>query len=231
MYNKTMIYPLETLAEKLRLSIGDNTEDLPEDFIINAYNYSINALPMVPRLEKLFSKHKYFNLDAENHYKWSLSDATGFRRITDIPMMNFYTSDGGEPCKLCVCHRPVEDFYEHNGLVSMKKAGKPCEYTIETEDDNVWVVLDRPSDVPIIVDYIAYGFPKPAQSMDDKIEVSAIAENLIIDVMKACYLHEASDYAFAADVTSYLDNKKILEAIQVLHRQWGVESPRVLGEV
>ena len=219
------------LAEKLRLSIGDNTDDIPEDFIINAYNYSINDLPTVPKLEKLFSKHKQFNLDAKEHYKWSLSDATGFRRITDLPMLNFYTSTGGEPCKLCICHRPVKDFYENNGLVNLKKPGVPCEYTIETEDDNVWLVLDRPSDVPIIVDYIAYGFPKPAKKMEDEIEVSAIAENLIIDVMKACYLHEASDYAFAADITSYLDNKKIIEAIQLLHRKWGVEATRILGEV
>ena len=226
-----MKYQLKTLADKLRLLIGDNTDDLPEDFIINAYNYTINALPMVPQLEKLFSKHKQFNLDANNHYKWSLSDATGFRRISDIPMLNFYTSTGGEPCKLCICHIPVKDFYEHNGLVSLKKPGTPCEYTIETEDDNVWIVLDRPSDVPIIVDYIAYGFPKPVKSMDDEIEISAIAENLIIDTMKACYLHEASDYAFAADVTNYLDNKTILEAIQMLYKKWGTEQTRVLGEV
>ena len=66
------------LAEKLRLHIGDNTEDLPEDFIINAYNYTVNALPMVPRLEKLISKHKQFILDAEHHDKWRLSAATGF---------------------------------------------------------------------------------------------------------------------------------------------------------
>ena len=65
-----MKYPLRTLADKLRLLIGDNTDDLPEDFIINAYNYTVNALPMVPQLEKLFSKHKQFNLDASNHYKW-----------------------------------------------------------------------------------------------------------------------------------------------------------------
>ena len=219
------------LAEKLRLHIGDNTEDLPSDFIINAYNYTINALPMVPRLEKLFSKHKQFNLDAYNHYKWSLSDATGFRRISDIPMLDFYTSTGGEPCKLCICHRPVEDFYKKNGLISIKKSGTPCEYTIETEDDNVWIVLDRPSDVPIIVDYIAYGFPKPVEKMDDEIEISAIAEPLVLDVMKTLYLMEASDYAFAADVRSYLDNKKELEAIQMLHRKWGTEAPRVLGEV
>ena len=219
------------LAEKLRLHIGDNTDDLPEDFIINAYNYTVNALPMVPRLEKLFSKHKQFNLDAQNHYKWSMSDATGFRRISDIPMLNFYTSTGGEPCKLCVCHRSVEDFYEKNGLVSLKKAGTPCEYTIETEDDNVWIVLDRPSDVPIIIDYIAYGFPKPVNSMDDEIELSSIAEPLVVDVMKTLYLMEASDYAFAADVRSYLDNKKEIEAIQMLHRQFGMEGPRVLGEV
>ena len=226
-----MKYKVSDLAEKLRLHIGDNTDDLPADFIINAYNYTVNALPMVPRLEKLFSKHKQFNLDANKHYKWSMSDATGFRRISDIPMLNFYTSTGGEPCKLCICHSPVHDFYEKNGLVSLKKPGTPCEYTIEEEGDNIWLVLDRPSDVPIIIDYIAYGFPKPVQSMEDEIELSAIAEPLVIDVMKTLYLMEASDYAFAADVRSYLDNKKELEAIQMLHRQFGMEGPRVLGEV
>ena len=226
-----MKYPLSTLAEKIRLAIGDNTVDIPSDFIINAYNYTINALPMVPRLEKLFSKHKHFNLDAENHYKWSLSEATGFRRISDFSLLEFYTSTGGEPCKLCICHRPVEDFYKNNGLVNMKQPGRPCEYTIEFEDDNTWLVLDRPSDVPIIVDYIAYGFPKPVSSMDDEIELSSIAEPLVIDVMKTLYLMEASDYAFAADVRAYLDNKKEIEAIQMLHRQLGIEGPRVLGEV
>lgn len=226
-----MKYSLNTLADKIRLAIGDNTDDLPEDFIINAYNYTINALPMVPRLEKLFSKHKTFNLDAEHHYKWSLSEATGFRRISDLPMMDFYTSTGGEPCKLDICHRPVVDFYRKNGLVSLKKPGTPCEYTIEEEGDNIWLVLDRPSDIPIIVDYIAYGFPKPVSSMSDEIELSAIAEPLVIDVMKTLYLMEASDYAFAADVRSYLDNKKEIEAIQMLHRQFGMEGPRVLGEV
>lgn len=222
---------ISDLAEKLRLHIGDNTDDLPEDFIINAYNYTVNALPMVPRLEKLFSKHKQFNLDAEHHYKWSMSDATGFRRISDFPLFKFYTSTGGEPCELPVCHRPVTEFYEQNGLVSLKKPGTPCEYTIEEEDDNIWLVLDRPSDIPIIVDYIAYGFPKPVTSMDDEIELSAIAEPLVVDVMKTLYLMEASDYAFAADVRSYLDNKKEIEAIQMLHRQFGMEGPRVLGEV
>lgn len=226
-----MKYPLSTLAEKIRLAIGDNTVDIPSDFIINAYNYTINALPMVPRLEKLFSKHKHFNLDAENHYKWSLSEATGFRRISDFSLLEFYTSTGGEPCKLCICHRPVEDFYKNNGLINMKQPGRPCEYTIEFEDDNTWLVLDRPSDVPIIVDYIAYGFPKPVSSMDDEIELSSIAEPLVIDVMKTLYLMEASDYAFAADVRAYLDNKKEIEAIQMLHRQLGIEGPRVLGEV
>ncbi len=222
---------LSDLAEKLQSLIGDGTMDLPEEFIVNSYNYCINDLPMVPRLEKLFSKHKQFNLDAQNHYKWSLSDATGFRRITDIPMLNFYTSTGGDPCRLNICHRSVKNFYDKNGLIGLKVAGTPCEYTIETEDDNVWLVLDRPSEVPIIVDYIAYGYPKPVESLDDEIEVSAIAENLILLVMKGCYLHEAEDYGFASDVTSYLDNKKIIEAIQQLNRTWGVEDLRVLGEV
>lgn len=222
---------LSDLALKFETAIGDGTLDISDDFVIGAYNWAITELPLVPKLEKLFSRHKQFNLDAKGHYKWSMSDATGFRRITDIPMLNFYTSTGGEPCRLCICHLPVKDFYEKNGLVNLKMPGKPCEYTVETEDDNVWVVLDRPSDVPIIVDYIAYGFPKPASSMDDEIEISAIAERLILDVMKTYYLHEADDYAFAADVSSFLDNKLYLEAIQILHKRWGHEGPRVLGEV
>lgn len=219
------------LSEKLRSAIGDGTVDISDEFIVDAYNWAITELPLVPRLEKLFSKHKQFNLDAHNHFKWSLSDATGFRRISDIPMLNFYTSTGGDPCKLCICHRPVKDFYEKNGLINLKQSGTPCEYTIEVEDDNVWLVLDRPSDVPIIVDYIAYGFPKPATSLDDEIEVSAIAERLILDVMKTYYLHEADDYAFAADVSSYLDNKLYLEAIQMLYKKWGAEEARILGEL
>lgn len=226
-----MKYTLSTLAEKLRLLIGDGTADISEDFMIAAYNYAINALPMVPKLDKLFSKHKQFNLDADGHYKWSLSEATGLRRISSFPMFLFYTSTGGEPCALNLCHRAPKNFYEKNGLVSMKKPGTPCEYTIEEEDDNVWLVLDRPSNVPIIVDFIAYGFPMPAKTMDDEVEMSSIAENLVLDVMKACYLREASDYAFAADVTAYLDNKKEIEAIQMLHKQYGMEGPRVLGEV
>lgn len=217
------------LSDKLRIGLGDGTSDIPSEFVIGALNWAFNDIPTVPRLEKLFSKHKQFNLDAHNHYRWNLNDS--FRRITDIPMLNFYTSTGGDPCKLNICHKPVKDFYEKNGLINLKQSGKPCEYTIEAEDDNVWLVLDRPSDVPIIVDYIAYGIPKPVESMEDEIEISAIAENLILDVMKAYYLHEASDFNFASDIRSYLDNKKYLEAVQLLYKNWGQDSPRVLGEV
>ena len=221
---------LKDLAEKLRLAIGDGTADLSEEFIVAGYNWAITELPLVPRLEKLFSKHKQFNLDARDHYKWSLSDASGFRRITNLPMLNFYSSTGGDPCKITVCYKEPKDFYDRNGLVNLKRPGIPCEYTIETEDDNVWLVIDRPSDVPIIVDFIAYGFPKPVENFEDGVEVSAIAERLILDVMRAYYLHEADDYAFADNISNYLDNKLYLEAIQILHRHWG-DNTRVLGEV
>ena len=224
-----MILTINDLARKVRSMLGDETIDISDDFLLNAFNYCINDLPMIPKLEKLFSKHGQFNLDAHNHYRWNLNDS--FRRITDIPMLNFYTSTGGEPCKLPLCRKSVKDFYNRNGLVNLKQSGTPCEYTIETEGDAVWLVLDRPSDVPIIIDYIAYGYPKPATSMDDKYEISAIAEDLIVDVMRACWFQEASDWAFSSDIKQYIDNKKIIEAIQQLHKQFGDESPRVLGEV
>lgn len=223
-----MKYTVHEFATKFRMMLGDSTIDVPNEFIIHGINWAFNELPLVPKLEKLFSKHKQFNLDAKDHYRWNLNDE--FRRLLDIPMLNFYTSTGGEPCKLCLCHRNVVDFYNKNGIINLKQSGKPCEYTIEKEDDNIWLVLDRPSDVPIIIDYIAYGFPKPVKSMDDTIEISAIAENLILDVLRVYWLHEADDYAFAADINSYLDNKKVIEAIQALYKQWGVEERRILGE-
>lgn len=224
-----MKYTVREIADKLRVLMGDSTIDIPNEFIINGLNWAFNELPLVPKLSKLFSKHKSFNLDAHNHYRWNLND--GFRRLIDIPMMNFYTSTGGDPCKLCLCHKDVVEFYQTNGLIDLKQSGKPCEYTIEQEDDNIWLVLDRPSDVPIIVDYIMYGFPKPVSNMEDEIEISAIAENLILDVLRVYWLREADDYAFASEITAYLDNKKVVEAIQALHRRWGVSEQTILGEV
>ena len=92
-------------------------------------------------------------------------------------------------------------------------------------------MFDRPLDVPVIIDYIAYGIPTPVKSENDTIDISAIAENLIIDVMRTVYYHESDDFAFAADISGYLDNKKVVEAIQALNRQWGVEEPTIVGEI
>ena len=224
-----MKYTVKEFEEIFRTHIGDGTIDLPEDFVMKARNWSFNALPMIPKLSKIFSKHKQVQLDAKDHYRWNLNG--DFRRLLDIPMMNFWTSTGGDICKLNICHRDVKEFYDHNGIISLKEAGRPCEYTIEQEDDNIWLVFDRPLDVPVIIDYIAYGIPKPVKSSEDVIEISGIAENLILDVMRTVYYHESDDFAFAADINSYLDNKKVLEAIQQLNRRWGVEEPTIVGEM
>lgn len=224
-----MKYTVKDFEEIFRTHIGDGTIDLPEDFVIKALNWSFNALPMIPKLSKLFSKHKQVQLDAKDHYRWNLNG--DFRRLLDIPMMNFWTSTGGNICRLRICHRDVKEFYDHNGIVSLKEAGRPCEYTIEQEDDNIWLVFDRPLNVPVIIDYIAYGIPRPVKSPEDVIEISGIAENLILDVMRTVYYHESDDFAFAADINSYLDNKKVLEAIQQLNRRWGVEAPTIVGEI
>lgn len=224
-----MKYKVSDFENLFRTHIGDGTVDIPDDFVINALNWSFNALPLVPKLSKIFSRHKQVQLDAKDHYRWNING--DFRRLLDVPMMNFWTSTGGDICKLKVCHKDVVEFYNHNGIINLKEPGKPCEYTIEQEDDNIWIVFDRPLDVPVIVDYIAYGIPKPVKSKDDVIEISGIAENLIIDVMRTVYYHEADDFAFAADISSYLDNKKVLEAIQQLNRRWGVEEPTIVGEL
>jgi hypothetical protein len=229
-YNKGMAkYTVREFGEIFRSHLGDSTYDVPSELIINSLNWAFNSLPMVPKLDKIFSKHNTFNLDAKGHYRWNLN--SGFRRISNIPMMNFWTSTGGDLCKLEICNEDTVEFFNHNGIPYLKEAGKPCEYTIEQEDDNVWLVFDRPLDVPVVVDYIAYGFPKPVKSMDDEIEISAIAENLIIDVMLTVWFHEAMDFSFSADIAQYLDNKKYLEAIQMLNRRMGIEEPTIVGEI
>lgn len=227
-YNKNMKYTLREFEEKFRSLIGDGTVDIPERFIIDALNWSFNELPRVPKLAKLFSKHIKGTLDAKGHYEFRLNE--DFRRILNIPMINFWSSTGGEPCRLKVCHRDVVEFYNKNGLVELKVPGTPCEYTIEQEDDDIKLVFDRPLDVPVIVDYIAQGIPKMVKSMDDVVEISAIAENLILDVMRTVYYHESEDFAFAADISSYLDNKKVVEAIQALNRRWDIDEYTIVGE-
>lgn len=222
-------YTVKEFSEIFRTQLGDGTDDMPMEFIIRTLNYSFNALPLVPKLEKIFSKHKTFNLDAKGHYRWNLNDS--FRRITNIPMMNFWTSTGGNLCKLDICNEDTVEFYNHNGIPELKDPGKPCEYTIEQEDDNIWLVFDRPLDIPVIIDYIAYGFPKPVEDENDEIEISAIAENLVLDVMRAVYYQEAFDYNLSADIMTYLDNKKYLEAIQMLNKRYGVEEPIIIGEI
>lgn len=224
-----MKYTVGQFEQIFRTHIGDGTVDIPDKFVINALNWAFNELPRVPKLDKLFTMHKHATLDAKGHYEWNLNG--GFRRVIDIPMMNFWTSTGGNLCKLNVCNRDTVEFYNRNGVIELKQAGTPCEYTIEQEGDDIKLVFDRPLDVPVVVDYIAYGIPKPVNSNDDEIEISAIAENLIIDVMRTVYYHESDDFAFAADISAYLDNKKTVEAIQILNRRFGVEEPTIIGEM
>ncbi len=216
-------------AEKFRTLRGDSTADTPDDFIINGINWCFHDLPLVPKLGKIFSKHYKWNLDAKNHYRWKING--DFRRLIDVPMLNFYTSTGGEPCKKTLCFKDVEPFYDLNGLVELKHPGEPCTYTIEEEDDNVWVVFDRPLNIPMIIDMIAYGFPKDVHSMDDEIEISAIAEHLMMQALTTVWFQESSDFSFADNIYAYLDNKYIPEAIQALNKRWGAAGPSILGEL
>lgn len=224
-----MKYTVKEFSDKFLSFIGDDTLDLNEPFLINAINWSFNELPRVPKLGRLFSKHFTANLDANGHYRWDLNQ--DFRRLNDIAFINFYSSDGGKPCPINVCHRDLTNFYKKNGLPELKEAGIPCEYTIEVEGDNVWLVLDRPSDIPLIIDYIGYGYPKPVKSMEDEIELSAIAENLMFGLMRVVKDYEGLDYAWAQGTLEYLSNYALEQAIQELNKRWKTENPIILGEV
>lgn len=223
-----MIYKISDFFSKARSIFGDSTADIPEDFLINTINWSFNELPSIPKLNKLFTAHYTANL-RRGSYRWKINK--DFRSINEIYFMRFYTSEGGEPCPLKVCNLQNDEFYSRNGLVERKQPGKPCSYTIEFEGDDVYIVFDRPLSIPVIVDYKVAGYPMPVTSVDEKREISAIAENLIITLMRKIWYEEADDFAFSGAIEQYLDNKLIQEAIFQLNKRLKSEMPRVLGGV
>lgn len=226
-------------SDSFRQMLGDTTLNITEPFIINGINWCFRDLPIVPRLEMLFSAHGQANLDAKGHYRWNLKDIfvdmegrpafDGFRMILDTTTLNFWTTTGGEPCPLTVCDLPTDKFYQKHGIINLKKAGRPCDYTLERENDELYLVFDRPLDIPVMVDCIAGGIPNSVKSMDDTIDISAIAENLMLDALRSIWYESAADFAFAGAVQDYLDNKKIPEAINAINRKLSTETPVVLG--
>ena len=219
---------VQEFIDKFRILRGDSTASTPDNFIIEGINWCFREIPRVPKLGRIFQKHVTYNLDANKHYRWNINDS--FRRLIDILMINFYTSTGGEPCRLNICHKDVEDFYNRNGIIELKKPGTPCQYTIEEESDNIWLVLDRPSDVPIILDMIICGFPKEVKSPEDEIDISAIAEQLMLQLLASIWYQESADFNFSEAIFTYMDNKAIPEAIQALNKRYSISHQSILGE-
>lgn len=223
-----MRYKISDFTNKFRSIVGDSTSDAPEEFLINCINWTFNELPNIPKLNRLFSAHYTVNL-RRGSYRWKINK--DFRSINDILMMNFYTSTGGEPCLAKVCNLDNRAFYSKHGLVERKQPGTPCNYTIEYEGDDVFLVFDKPLGVPMILDYIVTGYPKPIETPDEAREISAIAEPLIFGLMRKLWYEEADDFSFSGAIEQYADNKLIQEAVFQLNKKMKTEMPRVLGGV
>lgn len=244
-----MITTVKEFADKFRSLAGDETESIPDDLIVNGLNWAFNSLPSVPKLDKAFSKHYTVRLNANNHWRWKLNK--DFRFISNSPMINFFTSTGGDPCPLYLCYRDNVEFFKKNGLINLKKSGTPCEYTLEREGDDLYLIFDRPANIPIIIDYIVWGYPRPVPGMYDvtyetdpetledipvyndveiKIDISAPLENLILHTMRKVFYEEASDFAFAGAIGDYLDSKMLPEVIQMINKRLNISQPIIVGE-
>lgn len=237
---------MREFAKKFRALAGDGTESIPDDLIVQGVNWAFHTLPSVPKLDKAFSKHYTMPLDARGHYRWKLN--RDFRFISNSPFINFYTSTGGDPCPLKICARDNKTFYAKNGIPNLKVPGKPCEYTLERDYDDLYLVIDRPSNVPIIIDYVVWGYPKDVtgitelKTVKDKngeetviekdiyIELSAPLEALILSTMRKVFYEEASDLAFAGSFGDYMDNKLVPEVIQMINKNFKCGQPIILGE-
>ena len=216
------------LADKFRTLVGDDTLDATNKFVIDALNWAFNELPLAPKLDKVFSKN-YRKTLTTGHYRWKLSDPERFRRFTDMPVFNMWTSTGGDICPLKVCAVSAEELYAKT-VPALNKPGRPCEYAIEQEDDDIYLVFDRPIDTPVILQYTAYGIPRNVTSVDDTIYISGIVENALLDIMRVVWYREADDLSFAGSAYDYLDNKYIPQITQMINKKWhGVEGHVILG--
>lgn len=223
-----MKYTVKEFANKFRSLVGDGTTDVPKEFVINALNWAFNELPIVPKMDKVFAKNYRVTLKP-GHYRWNLANHKDFRRLTNIPTFQLFTSTGGKTCPLCACAVTQQEL-RNKTIPALNEQGKPCEYCIEQEDDEIYLTFDRPTNVPIIIQYTAYGIPKPVESYDDTILISGVIENALLEIMRVVWYREADDLAFAGQAYDYLDNKYIPQITQLINKQWtGVEGPIVLG--
>lgn len=219
---------LSDFAKKFRTLVGDSTMDCPDEFIINAVNWAFNELPLNPKLDRAFQKNYRKKLPV-GHYRWKLSQPKDFRRFTDIPVFSMWSNTGGDLCPLKVCAVSPEELYSHS-VPGLMQAGRPCEYALEQQGDDLFLVFDRPLDFPVILQYTACGFPVNATSMDDEVEISAVLENALLEVMRVVWYREADDLSFAGSAYDYLDNKYIPQIIQMVNKTIkGVEGNVILG--
>lgn len=225
-----MEYTVKQFADRFMTLAGDGTEETPIEFICEGLNRCFSELPSITGLEKLFSKHYQYQLAGRNEWKWSLN--SDFRRLSNVPVITFWdTSNGGDPKKMPICNVKSDKFYRDNGIIKLKQAGRPQQYTIDRIGDEVNLVFDRPINMPVYVDYIACGYPKPVSKETDTFECSVIAENLIMNYLRYVWYNEHDDMAFSGAVYDVLDNKLIPEAIQQLNVTYGSDAPIILGEV
>ena len=223
-----MKYTVEEFTkQKFADLVGDGTKSTPDQFFINGLNWCFNELSRIPRLEKLFSKHYKATLDANGHNRFPIN--MDFRRLNDVESIAFATSTGSEPCPYDICNLRYDEFTKKHPFPELKKPGLPCDYAIQRESDDVYLVFDRPLNIPMMVSYIACGCPKPVASMSDTIDLSYIAENLVIAALRTVWYKESDDFTFSENIEMYLDNKAIPEAIQQLHQRWGNESYGIIG--
>lgn len=237
---------VKDFIKKFRALAGDDEDGIPEELIIQGLNWAFNSLPSVPKLDKAFAKHYTLPMEANGHWRWKLNQ--DFRYISNSPFIHFFTSTGGDPCPINICPKDNKVFYAKNGIPSYKVPGTPCEYTLEREYDDLYLILDRPASIPLIIDYIAWGYPKNIEGATELVEVkdkdgdthfeerdiyfetSAPIENLIISTIRKCFYEEASDFAFAGAIGDYLDNKLLPEAIQMVNKGFKSGQPIILGE-
>lgn len=229
-YNGGMITKVSDIAKEFRTYMGDSAIDVPDDFIIAGLAWAYRSLPLEPKLAKVFQKHYTLDLDTKDGYAWCLNE--DFANIADFLYLNFWTTGaGGDICLLDVCYQTPEVFYTENGLPELRKAGRPCKYTLERDDDDVYVVFDRPLNISCVADYMCYGFLKEPTSMKDEISLPKPVKNLIFSAMKEFYFREAEDANMAQEIGLYMDSKLVPEVVQYINQRWSSAPHVVLGEV
>ncbi len=212
---------------------GDTTDSITSEFIIDAFNWGARELARAPGIGDrilLWQMTKSLaprSKDGSPARRWDLTDYSQTDTIQDITMLNIWRSTTTKPEQMRdLTFLDPDEFYSEYPKFMPYTPGIPKAMTFDSDGDTAWLALDRPSSIPLFVDYRFVAGPKPVKKPSDIVKIPSVAYNTILDFLDIYYFMEGMDYALTDPTWSNID--KAMAEIRQKVNKMAYQKPFVL---